>query len=62
MNGSGTLNFNQTSIKERIEIGYRDGVVTLAPMLIAYLKGKNIAPYIKHHVNWNNQFLKKYRK
>lgn len=62
VNGSGTLNFNQTSIKERIEIGYRDGVVTLAPMLIAYLKGKNIAPYIKHHVNWNNQFLKKYRK
>lgn len=62
LNGSGTLNFNQSAIKERIEIGYRDGVVILAPMLIAYLKGKSIAPYIKHHENWNNQFLKKYRK
>lgn len=61
VNGAGTLNFNQTSIKERIEMGYRDGMVTLAPMLIAYLKGRSIIPYIKHHKKWNHQFLKKRR-
>lgn len=61
VSGAGTLNFNPTSIKERIEIGYKDGMVILTPMLIAYLKGQSIIPYIKHHKKWNKHFLEKVR-
>ena len=62
INGTGTLNFNQAAIKDRMEIGYRDGVVALTPMMIAHLKGKSITPYLKHQWNWNQQFLKNHRK
>ena len=62
INGSGTLNFNQASITEKIQTGYRDALVSLTPMLIANLKGKSMSPYIRHHMKWNDQFLKKYRK
>lgn len=62
INGSGTLNFNQASITEKIQMGYRDTLVTLTPMLIAHLKGKDIYPYIKQHSKWNEQFLKRYQK
>ena len=62
INGSGTLNFNQAAIIEKIQIGYRDALVTLSPMLIAHLKGKSMMPYIRHHYKWNEQFLKKYQK
>ena len=27
-------------------------------MLIANLKGKSMSPYIRHHMKWNDQFLK----
>ena len=62
INGSGTLNFNQPAIVEKIQMGYRDALVALTPMLIANLKGKSMNPYIRHHVKWNEQFLKKYQK
>ena len=62
INGSGILNFNQSAIIEKIQIGYRDALVTLSPMLIAHLKGKSMMPYIRHHYKWNEQFLKKYQK
>ncbi len=62
INGSGTLNFNQASITEKIQMGYRDTLVTLSPMLIALLKGKDITQYIRQHAKWNEQFLKKYQK
>lgn len=62
INGIGTLNFNQAAIKERIETGYRDGLVALTPMLVAHLKGQSIKPYLKHQLNWNQQFLKDHRK
>lgn len=62
INGSGTLNFNQTGIVEKIQMGYRDALVILTPMLMANLKGRSISPYIRHHLKWNEQFLKKYQK
>ena len=62
INCLGTLNFNQSGIMDKIEMGYRDTLVTLTPMLIASLKGKSMSPYIRHHLKWNEQFLKKYRK
>ena len=62
ISGSGTLNFNQTGIVDKIQMGYRDALVALTPMLMANLKGKSMSPYIRHHLKWNEQFLKKYQK
>lgn len=62
INGVGTLNFNQASIAEKIQLGYQDALMALTPMLIAYLKGKNMTPYIRRHARYNEQFLKKYVK
>lgn len=62
INGSGTINFNQYAIIEKIQMGYRDALVALTPMLMAHLKGKSMMPYIKNHYRWNEQFLKKTKK
>ena len=62
INGSGTINFNQSAIIEKIQMGYRDALVALTPMLMAHLKGKSMMPYIKNHYRWNEQFLKKTKK
>lgn len=62
INGSGTLNFNQTAILEKIQTGYRDALVSLTPLLIAHLKGKSISSYLRQHMKWNEQFLNKNQK
>ncbi len=40
---TGTMNFTQTAIKEKRELGYRDAIVTLSSMIFEFLKGERSA-------------------
>lgn len=59
--GIGTLNLNQSTLAERIDLGYRDGLVTLAPIVIALSKGREIDDLIKRNNENNHLLLNKFR-
>lgn len=42
INGIGTINMNKSILYQNIEIGYRDAMVILAPMIIELMKGEPI--------------------
>lgn len=42
INGIGTINMNKSTLYQNIEMGYRDAMVILAPMIIEIMKGQPI--------------------
>lgn len=61
MNGMGTLNLFQDTIHKRLDLGYRDAMVTLAPLLMAYIRGEDLEPYLKIHREKNLKLLQKHK-
>ncbi|MEN8076455.1 patatin-like phospholipase family protein [Clostridioides difficile] len=57
INGIGTLNIRQSVLNQHIELGYRDALTALAPMVIDMLKGKPIEKLIKKHEEYNEDLL-----
>lgn len=49
INGVGTVNIRKDTINSNIEMGYRDAMVTLAPIVINLLKGRGI-DYIENNL------------
>ena len=54
--GIGTLNLNHSTLSERIDLGYRDGMVILSPIVISLMKGRAIDELIEKN-NKNNAIL-----
>ncbi|WP_090014981.1 patatin-like phospholipase family protein [Clostridium sp. DSM 8431] len=42
INGIGTLNIRQDTLNNNMDMGYRDAIVEISPVLIDILKGKNL--------------------
>lgn len=59
--GMGTLNLNQSKLSDRIELGYRDGLVALSPIVVGLLKGNNVEKLIERHNDNNNILLNKFK-
>lgn len=59
INGIGTLNIRQNVLNQHIELGYRDALVVLSPMIIDMIKGKPIENLIKRHEKYNESLLAK---
>lgn len=59
--GIGTLNLNQATLNDRIELGYRDGLVILAPIVLALIKEKDISELIKRNNENNKTLLNKFK-
>ncbi|MDV4152072.1 patatin-like phospholipase family protein [Clostridium sp. AL.422] len=56
LNGIGTINIKKETIENSMELGYRDAMVILAPMIINILKRKSIKSLIEKN-NENNKKL-----
>lgn len=56
INGIGTINIKKDTIERNIELGYRDAMVILAPMMISILKGKSIDELIEKNNENNRKF------
>lgn len=56
INGIGTINIKKDTIEYNIELGYRDAMVILAPMIINILKGKNIDELVEKNNENNKKF------
>ena len=54
LNGIGTLNIKKETIENSMELGYRDAMIILAPIIINILKGKSIKGLIERN-NENNK-------
>lgn len=61
INGIGTLNIRQSVLSQHIDLGYRDALTILAPMIIDMLKGKPLEKLIKKHEEYNENLLSKNR-
>lgn len=59
INGVGTININKNTIKNNIELGYRDAMVILAPMVINLLKGKKIDELVQKNDEANKRYIEK---
>lgn len=59
--GIGTLNIRQSVLSQHIDLGYRDALTVLAPMIIDMLKDKPIEKLIKKHEEYNEELLNKNR-
>ena len=57
INGMGTININKNTIQNNIELGYRDAMVILAPMVIHLLKGKEIDALIRINDESNKKYI-----
>ncbi|MGL4336489.1 MAG: patatin-like phospholipase family protein, partial [Turicibacter sp.] len=62
INGTGTVNLNQDVLEQRLELGYKDAIVVLAPIVLASLKGKNIDSYLRQQQENNEKIRSKYNK
>lgn len=47
INGIGTINMQKSTLYQNIEMGYRDAMVILAPMIIQLMKGETIEASVK---------------
>lgn len=47
INGIGTINMNKSTLYQNIELGYRDSMVILAPMLIELMRGASIEEVVE---------------
>lgn len=61
IDGIGTLNIRQSVLNQHIELGYRDALTALSPMIIDMLKGKPIDKLIKKHEEYNEELLNRNR-
>ena len=57
INGIGTINIKKDTIEHNIELGYRDAMVIIAPMIIEILKGRSIDALVEKN-DENNKKLK----
>ena len=60
-NGFGTLNLFKDTIERRIDLGYRDALVSLAPILLAYFRGESLKHYLAHNHEKSAQLLEIHR-
>jgi len=58
--GTGTLNFNQQSVTEKITLGYRDAMVIIAPLILKILLGKKFTELVVEHEFYNQQLLARF--
>lgn len=56
INGIGTINIKKDTIEHNIELGYRDAMVILAPIVINILKGKSISELVERNNDNNRKF------
>ena len=47
INGIGTINMNKSTLLQNIELGYRDAMIILAPMIIDLMKGESIEKVVR---------------
>lgn len=59
--GIGTLNLNHSTLSERIDLGYRDGMVILSPIVISLMKGRAIDELIEKNNKNNAMLLNKFK-
>lgn len=59
--GIGSLNIRSTTLTQHIDLGYRDALTILAPMIIDMIKGKPIEKLIEKHNEYNEELLSKNR-
>lgn len=59
--GIGTLNLNHSVLQQRIELGYRDGLVVLAPIVIKLMKGEKIDSILRDIEEENEELLSKFK-
>ena len=59
--GIGSLNIRPNVLNQHIELGYRDALTVLAPMIIDMIKGKNIEKLIKKHEEYNKELINRNR-
>ena len=59
--GIGTVNIRPSVLNQHIELGYRDALAVLAPMVIDMIKGKSIEKLIKKHEEYNEDLLNRSR-
>ena len=59
--GIGSLNIRPSVLNQHIELGYRDALTVLAPMIIDMIKGKNIGKLIEKHEEYNKELINRNR-
>lgn len=59
--GIGSLNISPSALNQHIELGYRDALTILAPMIIDMIKGKDIKKLIKKHEEYNKELINRNR-
>lgn len=59
--GIGTLNLNSSTLSERIDLGYRDGMTILSPIVISLMKGRKIDNLIERNNKNNEALLNKFK-
>lgn len=57
VSGVGTVNIRQSTLNEHINLGYRDGLSILSPMIIDMMKGKPLKKLIEKHEEYNKELL-----
>ncbi|MFR1708269.1 MAG: patatin-like phospholipase family protein [Clostridium sp.] len=57
ISGIGTVNIMQSTLNQHIELGYRDGLSILSPMIIDMMKGKPLEKLIEKHETYNKELL-----
>lgn len=59
ISGTGSLRINSSTLREHIELGYRDAMVILAPIIIKILKGEDFKEIIERNDESNDILLKR---
>lgn len=59
--GAGTINLRHATLIDRVELGYRDGIFALAPIVISLLKGESIDKLVEKINQSNKRILEKYK-
>ena len=57
ISGIGTVNIMQNTLNQHMDLGYRDGLSILSPMIIDMMKGKPLKKLIEKHEEYNRELL-----
>jgi NTE family protein len=57
VSGIGSVNIRQNTLNQHIDLGYRDGLSILSPMIIDMMKGKPLKKLIEKHEEYNKKLL-----
>jgi len=57
INGAGSLRISKTTLEKHIELGYRDAMIILAPIIIKIIQGKSFDELIKRNNIKNSRLL-----